>query len=166
MSQALEHGGSPGNGGGAQPVEQPGCAVEGLLGAGAEGQAAECADGAVVREIGEADFDGAEKVLEQGGATGPGGGQLCTKAVVTSFLTTPGNIVRSSNIASPLWSLPDPMEPGIFGKIGEHLCTGPPTFFAWSRSRIWDRSNFRQVAGPMFVSLGKFGGLHIIVGFW
>ena len=76
MSQGVGHGGSPGAGGGAQPVEQPGCAVEGLGGAGAEVPAAERADGAVVRGTGEADFDGAEKVLGQERATGPGGGAV------------------------------------------------------------------------------------------
>jgi len=69
----LEHGGSPGAGGGAQPVAQPGCTVEGLLGAGAEGQAAKRAIGAVEREAGEVNFVGAGKVLEQVEAPGPGG---------------------------------------------------------------------------------------------
>ena len=59
MSQELGKGGSPGAGGGAQPVAQPGCAVEDPGGAGAEGQAAERADGAVVRGVGEANFVGA-----------------------------------------------------------------------------------------------------------
>ena len=71
-AQVLEPGGYPGAGGGAQPVAQPGCAVEGLVGAVAEGQAAELADGAVVRGVGEANFVGAQKVLEQAGALGAG----------------------------------------------------------------------------------------------
>ena len=36
--------------------------------------------------------------------------QLCTKAAVTSFLTTPGNIVLSSDISWPHWGLPDPLK--------------------------------------------------------
>jgi hypothetical protein len=74
MLQALEHGAPAGPGGGAQPVEQPLSAGEGGVRAVPEGQAAERADGAVVRGGGEADSDAAEKVLEQDGATGPGGG--------------------------------------------------------------------------------------------
>ena len=74
MSQGVEHGPLVGPGGAAQPVEQPVSAGEGGLRAGAEGQGAERADGAVVRGGGDVDFDGAEKVLEQDGASGPGGG--------------------------------------------------------------------------------------------
>ncbi|KAJ1477650.1 hypothetical protein T484DRAFT_1820496 [Baffinella frigidus] len=73
--EAVGHGGSPGAGGGAQPVAQPGCGGQGVLGAGAEGQAAERADGAVVAGVGEANFVGAEKVLGQVVAPGLGGGE-------------------------------------------------------------------------------------------
>ena len=42
-------------------MAQPACGGADVLGAGAEGQAAERADGAVVRGVGEANFDRAEK---------------------------------------------------------------------------------------------------------
>ena len=52
MSQALEDGGLAGRGGGAERMDERGCAGGGELRAGAEGQGAERADAAVVHQSG------------------------------------------------------------------------------------------------------------------